>query len=224
MRRYLQGTLDYACGIYAVVNALACTHSLELEAARRIFQESLEGLAASPELFKAFCRNETDHYWLVRCLLARAGTRYGFAIELFQPFSDCLLPRSEDEAAFDEPALGLHLPEKEAPPGPPSLDGARQEVMAVWQALSFWLDPPGHRQKRAAIFRFHRFLPPVPMPVVSHWTTGRQLRKDLLLLHDASSEKGAIMEIEQKSLMPSSSHHPQLRIVPESLVLISSQQ
>lgn len=28
MRRYLQGTLDYACGIYAVINALSLCHNL----------------------------------------------------------------------------------------------------------------------------------------------------------------------------------------------------
>ena len=203
MRRYLQGTLDFACGIYALVNALSCTHAIDLNKARIVFRESLEELAARPDIFQAFCRNQTDHYWLVRCMLARAGTRYGYSLRIFQPFSNCLLPNTEGEDALCDPHLDLYLPENENPEGPASMDAVRQEALAVWQALSFWLDASEkNREKHAAIFRFHRFLTSCATPVVSHWTTAFQIKKKLLLLHDASSEKGARMEIEQKNLLP----------------------
>lgn len=223
MRRYFQGTLDFACGIYAVINALACTHSIELPRARRIFQEILTELAAMPYLFSAFCRNDTDHYWLVRCMLARTGSRYNYRLKLFQPFSNCLLPRSEEEAGVHAPVLDLYLPEKEDAAGPLHPEDARQEVLAVWEALSFWLDQPVRQHvRRAAVFRFHRFMPPLSQPVVSHWTTGCSMRSGLLKLHDASSEKGAVLEISRTDLLPSGSGLPLLRIVPESLVLISA--
>lgn len=222
MRRYLQGTLDFACGVYAVVNALSCTHSIDLNKARLIFQESLEEMAGRPDLFRAFCRNATDHYWLVRCMLARAHSRYGCSLELFQPFSNCLLPTTENESSLQAPFLGLYLPENAPPQGPASLETARQEALAVWQAFSFWLEGPAGRQKRAAVFRFHRFLPSCPAPVVSHWTTGQSIAKNTLILHDASSEQGALTEIEQRTLLPGGSFRPLLRIVPESVTLISA--
>jgi len=223
MRRYLQGTLDFACGIYAVINALSCTHTIDLAAARSIFQSAFMDLAADPSLFKAFCRNETDHYWLVRGMLARIDTLHGYKLELVQPFSNCLLPGSNEEASLSKPILELFLPETEEPEGHPCLDAVRRESIAVWQTLAMWLDTPRkHRKKHAAIFRFHRFLPLVPGPVVSHWTTGYQIVNNTLHLHDASSEQGAIMEMPLDSLLPSNNSRPLLRIVPESLVLIAT--
>ena len=86
MRRYLQGTLDFACGIYAVINALSLTHDIPLSDARRIFQDTHLALSANSWLWKKFLRNETDHYWLVRILLSQLCTSRPYMLDISQPF------------------------------------------------------------------------------------------------------------------------------------------
>lgn len=224
MRRYLQGTLDFACGIYAVINALSCIYSIPLAEARRLLTEIHVDLAASPDLFRAFCHNETDHYWIVRCMLARVQSDRRYNLDLCQPFSTCLMPGGNDEALPDNIPLGPYLPEAADPEGPFSLDAARQEAEAVWQAVHLWLaSPTNSTGKRAAIFRFHRFLPAVYGPVVSHWTTCRFATSALLSLHDASSEQGALLELDRKTLLPPKKERAMVRIVPESVVLLHAQ-
>ena len=244
MRRYLQGTLDFACGIYAVVNTLAHTHSLDLSGARYLFNETLLSLAEHPLVWKRFVRNETDHYWLVQYVLQRWCTTLPWGLSLRQPFSDCLMPRAEEpELAGAE----LFLPENEEPEGPSKTIAAREEAIATWEALSTWLPgrdtsacvaAPGQmpeagssfpekgtgekdtgKPKRAAIFRFHRFIPGVDYPVVSHWTTAFAFTGDILRLHDASSEKSALVAFEESLLIPASNQRALVRIVPESLML-----
>lgn len=219
MRRYLQGTLDFACGIYAVVNALSCLYGLELTTARRLFQETLIALASVPDVWTAFVRNNTDHYWLVRYMLQRWCLEPPLRTTLVQPFSSCLLP-GQDE--FDLARTSLYLPEREEPGGPASLLAAMLEAREVWAEIATWLDPPVPTKKRAAVLRFHRFLPGVAMPVVSHWTTACRVEAEILHLHDASSEKNALFTLERFALQPGIRERALVRIVPESLLLLEA--
>ena len=217
-RRYLQGTLDFACAIYAVINALACSHGLDLAGGRRIFQETAISLAENPDLWRRFLRNETDHYWLVRYMLERWCRVAPWRLAVRQPFSDCLTPGG---GAADLAGAELFLPEKEEDHGPILHDKARKEAASVWRALEDWFDgQSGDRSKRTAVLRFHRFLFHETPPVVSHWTTARGLEDGVLHLHDASSEKNALFTLEQSVLLPGDGTRGLIRIVPESLVLL----
>ncbi|MDR2489077.1 MAG: hypothetical protein LBD42_06265 [Desulfovibrio sp.] len=243
-RRYLQGTLDFACGIYAVINALACARGLDLVGARRIFQETGIALAEKPELWRSFMRNETDQYWLVRYMLRRWCRADPWKLCLRQPFSDCLL---QAEETADLAGAEMFLPEAEEESGPPLLDRARREAALVWRQLEKWLSPGGRDWPgRTALFRFHRFLrhdvrPPAqdshPLrrraggskvpgklrgtpPCISHWTSARGMADGLLYLHDASSEANALLRLEPADLLPEDGSRGMVRIVPESLVLL----
>lgn len=90
MRRYLQGTLDFACGIYAVINGLSITHDIPLTDARLIFQDTHAALAANPALWNRYLKNDTDHYWLVRALLRRIGSAAPYTLDMSQPFGGWL--------------------------------------------------------------------------------------------------------------------------------------
>ena len=217
-RRYLQGTLDFACAIYAVINALSCSHGLDLAGGRRIFQETAISLAEAPDLWKRFLRYETDHYWLVRYMLGRWCCAEPWRLAARQPFSDCLLPGGE---APDLAGAELFLPEKEEDHGPILHDKARKEAASVWRALEDWFGGrSGERPRRTALLRFHRFLFHETPPVVSHWTTARRLEDGVLHLHDASSEKSALVALEKSALLPGDGTRGLIRIVPESLVLL----
>ena len=217
-RRYLQGTLDFACGIYAVVNALACAHGLDLAGARYVFQETLSSLSEEPVLWKSFLRNETDHYWLVRYMLQRWCREQPWELVARQPFSDCLLPGGgEPELAEVE----MFLPEKENDAGPVQPEKARKEAESVWRTLEEWFQGQNEGKfRRPALLRFHRFLYHDFQPVVSHWTTARTISGGSLLLHDASSERNALLALDKHSLLPENGDRGLIRIVPESLVLL----
>lgn len=221
MRRYIQGTLDFACGIYAVINAFSHIHALNLSGARRMFMECQLELSADYRVWKSYLRNETDHYWLVRHLLHRWGPGgraiAGAGLAVSCPFDGQIAP---GEADGDIAAAAMYLPERHPPAGPPSLDQAEAEALLVWQTLSRWFEAGA--DGRAALLRFHRFLPMIYEPVVSHWTCVRAMTADVAFLLDASAEDRALHELERRSLMPGSGARALLRIVPESIYLLSA--
>lgn len=220
MRRYLQGTLDFFCGTYAVVNALAVVGKLELPQARHILQETLLEVSLRPRLWSDLLANRTDHYWLVRFLAARRLAGAPHHLRCIQPFDDCLLPC--DEAADLESARSF-LPEEHPPHGPASIREAEEESVATWSALADWFTvKETTKGKRAAVLRFHRFLPGLAEPVVSHWTTARAMENETLILHDASSERQAVHSIQRDAISASGHTRAPLRIVPESILLLES--
>jgi hypothetical protein len=213
----MQGTLDFTCGIYAVINALSCTYGLDLASARKIFQETMHALSGQERLWNSFLHNETDHYWLVRWLLSRWCFEPPWQLEIRQPFSDCLCPESRSN---DFAGMELYLPETYDPSGPACPAEAKSEAFAVWDALADWLAEQ-RENSRAALLRFHRFFPGTRQPVVSHWTTAHTVNDRAILLHDASAEPKALFILERRSLLPAVQRAALLRIVPESLVLLS---
>lgn len=215
MRHYYQGTLDFACALYAVINALAVTHDLGIAKGGAIYTGTMEEIARHPAAWQAFLHNRTDHYWLVRHVLARWCTTPPLHYMITQPFSSCLLPGEEPDLAD----AALHLPEAYMGPAGYFHPGVNGEQEQVWERLADWLGD-NEAESRAAIFRFHRFLPQVALPVVSHWTTGRSVVGDTLLLHDASAEKNSLQHITRGSLFGREGLPPAVLIAPESLVIL----
>lgn len=217
MRRYLQGTLDFACGIYAVINALSLIEGIDLAAGRHMLSESHVALAARPELFAAFARNETDHYWLVRYMLRRWCAAPPHALRVVCPHGAA--PPSERDLALEE--VPLYLPERLPPEGAPSAREAGAEAALVRRELQTWFSER-RKTKRAALLRFHRFLPGVPGPVISHWTCASDCDQLAVHLHDASSDANSLRHLEHRVLNPDANGRPMARIVPESLYLLEN--
>ena len=214
MRRYLQGTLDFACGIYAVINALSLTHGLDLSGARAIFRETHLDVAARPALWADYSANTTDHYWLVRHTLERWCSTPPYRLAVHCPFGPELWTEKSDLDRADR-----YLPERLPPQGPAKSAEAESEALRTFEACRDWLaarNSPG----RALILRFHRFIPGVRTPIVSHWTTGKSMENGVLHLHDASSEPRALMSLSKDLLMPFDGRRAPVRIVPESLLLL----
>ncbi len=214
MRRYLQGTLDFACGMYAVINALSLTHALDLAAARAIFRETHLDITAHPGLWADYTGNNTDHYWLVRHMLCRWGPAPPYRLRVSRPFGDDPWTEAPPLARAER-----HLPENHPPSGPPDRAEAAREAARTWQTARDWFaqesGPP-----RALIMRFHRFVPGMRAPIVSHWTTGMRMEDAVLHLHDASSEPRALLSLSADILTPGRGERAPVRIVPESLLLL----
>jgi hypothetical protein len=224
MRSYLQGTLDFACGIYAVINAVACVRGLRLTEARSIFSATLEAFAARPLLWTAFTRNRTDHYWVIRYMLRRWCLSGPCRLEISRP-GGFASPISDADAEPD--ATAAYLPECLPPRGPETPDAlpgclsgaARREAEAVRDALRDALQnraTPG----RAVLARFHRFQPGAASPMVSHWTCIGSADAAALYLKDSSTDEEAVHVIRHDDLLPGNGL-PSLRIVPESLYLLT---
>lgn len=74
MKPFHQGKLDVFCAIYAVLNGLRLTNKIRTLHARDIFHETLLGLSANPEAFRAALDQRTDYVPLVDGML-RIQTR-----------------------------------------------------------------------------------------------------------------------------------------------------
>jgi hypothetical protein len=222
MRRYLQGTLDFTCAIYAVINAVGCVRDQRLPEARGIFSATLDAFAARPQLWSAFTGNNTDHYWVVRYMLRRWCMTAPCLPAISRP-GGFACPISDADAEPD--IASAYLPERLPPRGPESpsgglSDAARREAEAVRDVLREAL-PRGVTHGRAVAARFHRFLPGVASPLVSHWTCIRSADSASLYLKDSSAEKEAVHCIGYDDLLPDAGL-PKLRIVPESLYLLTA--
>ncbi|MDR2800135.1 MAG: hypothetical protein LBB52_02575 [Desulfovibrio sp.] len=239
----MQGTLDFACAVYAVINAVSCVYYLDLAAAREIFQRTLLHFSENARAWEAFVNNRTDHYWVVRYMLRRWCAQGKLKLEPDLPFSRLGLPLDQE---LDLNTVSLFLPENHPPKGPENgggCAGARDNPAAAAEGNSpataggdpvraaggeadtalealrsfFARIPPGDG---TAILRFHRFQPSIATPIVSHWTTVSGADSEALRLWDSSSADGAMHSLPYAALLCADSH-PSLRVVPESIYLLS---
>jgi hypothetical protein len=119
----------------------------------------------------------------------------------------------------------MFLPEAEEDYGPILFDKSRKEAASVWRKLEEWFGgEPGGAAARAAVLRFHRFLFHDTAPIVSHWTCACGLADGILHLHDASSEKNALLSLRKDDVLPPDGARGLIRIVPESLVLLEAKK
>ncbi len=213
----MQGTLDYACAVYAVINALSAVHNLDLAGGRRILAETLYDLSLHPCLWRAFLHNETDHYWLIDYCLARWCRQGKWRLRAMRPFApdpdhwDNLDDSKPPLFRIDGPGDNLHDPR----PRGAEADGT---VDRIFQVLNEHLGPETG-QTRAALLRFLRFIPGSPLPIVLHWTTAIQVVDNSIFLHDSSSEPGALHVLE-RGLLTAKFGSANLFIEPESITLL----
>lgn len=214
----MQGTLDYYCGIYAVINALACMDKIDLSTSRTVLSETVLDISKNADLFEQFMRNRTNHYWTVAYTLARWTKCGGLKLESRQAFNPQWMPG--DSTPATEILKTPELFKKESEPE----DDDEKKVDAVWKKLKDWLETNNNGSiNRTAIIRFHRYLAGIAIPVVSHWSTAYRLTNDVLYLHDASGEPHALHTIKREDLNLDDKGVSPVRIVPESIVLLKSE-
>ena len=98
LKPFYQGKLDTFCAIYAVLNALRLLYGIRVLKARDILNETLMGLAAHPEAFRAVLEQETDYISMVDNLL-RIQAR-AFPLDIQAPFAAPGAPLPGPEAFF----------------------------------------------------------------------------------------------------------------------------
>lgn len=112
-----------------------------------------------------------------------------------QLFSDVLYMRTTYVDLVDGvlQAVAQRMPLEVSKPFP---NGAG--VDEFWHKMDEWLETG---QKRAAVFRFMRYLKPDAKPLNQHWTTADSLENDILHLFDCSHEAEAILNIRKASFV-----------------------
>ncbi len=221
MRQYYQGTLDFACGIYAVINALGLLHGLGLDGARQIYAESMARISASPELWKKFLNNEMDHYGIVRDVLWQHCSARPWLCKVTQPFGNYFLRPENFPLAVTKGKLVDFEPyaSKTFSHNPSCYDESVMAQEEIVNSLSSWLNNT-KTNTRVSILRFHRFMMGAKIPYVSHWTTVKGVSSDAITLYDASSEARALQSIPKKNLFGAFFQEPEVLISPDSIIFI----
>ncbi|MBZ2171117.1 hypothetical protein [Nitratidesulfovibrio sp. SRB-5] len=220
---YHQGQLDVFCAVYAVANALRSVHPLGMGQARRLFNDVLLDLSRDADAFRTVLYNATDHDALVRAVL-ECARRDVVPLRVERPFATSPALRVTGRVGPDAsaPARRAYGPDASLPDrwghGP---DASPQPTpRAVWETLVGWLCGG---TGRAAVLRFHRYLPFKGDPVISHWTAAGIPLGDTLFLHDSSRESNAIHVIERGGFVTAPEHLSDDRLVlvePRCLYLI----
>lgn len=86
----------------------------------------------------------------------------------------------------------INYPLRVLVPFPPNPGGAAPGPEETWLAVKDWLDGS---LRRAALFRFFRYLLPGEQPVNRHWSVISHIEDDSLRLYDASHEPEAVQRI-----------------------------
>ena len=108
----------------------------------------------------------------------------------------------------------------QAPFPPPEEGGGVPGPEETWQAIHAWLDGS---LRRAAVFRFCRYLLPEEQPANRHWSTISHVEDGSLRLYDASHEPEAIQGIGKHEFVTSAADIRQGQLIyldPHSLRFI----
>ncbi len=215
MRQYYQGTLDFSCGIYAVINSLALTHGLGLEEARSIHARALAGISSHPDLWQHFLCNNMDHYGVVRHMLHTFCGKGSFLCRVLEPFGSYFTQLGEGETTLPFPLFNTAQFVGDGK----CFTAILQKQPDVWQAIYAWFTGV-KSSKRTAILRFHRFMLGTNMPFVSHWTTVKAITNDTIILFDSSLEARALQCIAKTQMHRHGSTQPDVLISPDSLLFL----
>ncbi len=214
MQLFYQGQLDFFCAIYAVINALTAMFGLNLAQARSLLASTLNSVSEHPHLWEATLENKTDFYWLTEYMLAgchKGATRPLFVYRPFAPGGPAEVP----ETACDLAAALAYRPQT------PQNRFARQEGEdAVWSALEEWLPPlagapAAGTARRVGLLRFHRYVPYMKDPIISHWSTADRFVAGTTHLRDASKEESALRALTR----PQTAVHESLVCASRSVLL-----
>ena len=213
MKAFYQGQLDYFCAVYAVLNALQITHGIRPRDAGRILARTLKQITAADLYWQATLDNSTDFHWLPLWMLRSVSQQ--FPLHVQRPFA---LPGEDGTWQFpgDQVTpfnqLSLNLRQDRSVKVVPS--------DTVADSIRQWLD---NGMFRSVLLRFHRHLPFKGEPLVSHWSTGWEVRGDTLVLLDASKEENALHNLPLNNMCTAAKDLTQecvIRIEPDSIYLI----
>lgn len=213
MKAFYQGQLDYFCAMYAVLNALQICHGIRPRDASRIMARTLKQVSATHLHWQATLDNSTDFHWLPLWMLHSVSRQFPLHVE--RPFALAGEAKSwrmphDQVTPFDQLSLNRRE-ERTGKTVPPD---------NVAETIRQWLD---NGMFRSVLLRFHRHLPFKGEPLVSHWSTGREVQDSTLLLLDASKEESALHSLPLGNMCTATEDLTQkclIRIEPDSVYLI----
>lgn len=194
MQRFYQGQLDFFCAIYAVANALAALHGINLAQARALFASILSDISLHPGLWRVTLTNRTDFHWLVAHMLLGCHKGVSYPVRVYRPFMrEREIPESAAELANARAFTGEARDEALLCP---------QNAAAIWAEMEKWLpetdvQPKAGTARRVALLRFHRYMRYVGEPIVSHWSVTDHRQDGIFHLRDASKEENALYSLDK---------------------------
>ena len=158
---------------------------------------------------KPFYQGKLDVFCAIYAVLNALRLTHGLrALKAREILHETLLALADNKAAFKavldqqtdyiplvDAMLHVHAvnyPLRVHEPFPVSEAGGAPDPEHTWQAIHDWLDGS---LRRAAVFRFFRYLLPDDPPVNRHWSTISHLEDGSLRLYDASHEPEAVQRI-----------------------------
>lgn len=220
MQRFYQGQLDFFCAVYAVINALTALYGINLAQGRSLFASMLSDISRYPGLWRATLENRTDFHWLAEHMILACQKGSSYPVRAHRPFA---LVRDIPESAAD-----LSLAQSFSNVGCADKYYRQGGAETIWGEMEQWLlrtetQPRAGTLRRVAVLRFHRYIPLVDTPVVSHWSVADWRCNDVIYLRDASKEENAVYSFDKATTAFSRdavSETRAVRIEPESIFFL----
>ena len=196
MQRFYQGQLDFFCAIYAVINALTALYGISLTQGRALFATILSDISQHSELWHATLENGTDFHWLVEHMALACQKGTSCPVRVHRPFAAV---RDIPESAAD-----LDFAQKFTDGGCSAAYSSFNRSHILWEKMEEWLlctpvKPRAGTLRHVALLRFHRYIPFVETPIVSHWSVADYHHNGIIYLRDASKEENAVYSFDKEA-------------------------
>lgn len=183
MKPIYQGKLDNFCAAYAVLNALKLVRNISTAQARVVLNEMFYHEAKNPEEWLKILNHETTYQSLVKRMLERWSSTYGY--KTFCPFDP--LDSQNFISKIKQNIFGKNAE---------STAQAEVDKDLLWDTLMKYTK----ERESTVVLRFCRFLPHQVGPIVDHWTTLIKITDDTMHFFDCSLEPSGWYTIPRQKL------------------------
>ncbi len=179
---FYQGKVDNFCAGYAVLNAIKILRNISGLQGRVVLNEMLYHESLDGENWLKVLNHETDYNNLVIRMLNVWKDIYKY--NYFRPFDPKHYGFSESHYQGEKIRKNIDMRKPEI-----SIDD-------VWNVFKNCTIP----KEKTVVFRLCRFVPFTSGPLVDHWTTSFEFKKDVMHFYDCSLEASGWYTLEKEKV------------------------